>query len=159
MWDLILLQTSQCLFAFLPCLGMPRASRGRGHRGGLGRLSMAPLTAGFPASTHSLAILGRVHLAHFEGIFLLLFPSLLLLHLSCLLLLGIPNGSLLPSEFHFLLSSLIIFIFSLPFLSQFEAVSLSLTLIFQMTNLDFGVYKPHCLASTMLSVTHPVCFD
>lgn len=96
-------------FAFLLChvlLGRcqgPQAWSGAG----LGRLSMAPLTAGSPASTHSLAILGSWSIAYIWGNF----PSVISFIIASPSVLSassrIPNGSLLPSGFipHF--SSLI----------------------------------------------------
>lgn len=77
-------------------------------------LSTAPLTAGFPAST-ALPSLGAGPLLTVEGIFLLLFPSLLLLfHLSFSLFLEFQMGAYGASRTHsvFLCSCLIIFIFS-----------------------------------------------
>lgn len=88
--------TSQCSSNFFSAMSTwPDAKRLRCGLGAeLWRLSTAPLIAGFPAST-ALPSLGAGPLLTVEGIFLLLFPSLLpLLHLSCSLFSRIPNGSL-----------------------------------------------------------------
>ena len=60
------LQTSQCCLHFFSAMSSWADAKGLRHGlgAGLGRLSMAPLTTGFPASTYSLAILGSWSIAY-----------------------------------------------------------------------------------------------
>ena len=103
------LQTSQCCLHFFSAMSSWADAKGLRHGlgAGLGRLSMAPLTASFPASTYSLAILGSWSIAYIWGnfpsviSFIIASPSVLFASSR------IPNGSLLPSGFILHFSSLI----------------------------------------------------
>lgn len=121
----LILQTSQYRLHFFSAMSSWADAKGlrRGLGAGLGRLSMAPLTAGFPACSTLTAILGAGPLLTFEGIFLLLFPLTVLLHLSCLLLLEFQMGAYCLQD-SFSISPLFSHHVHLSSLSsQFEAVT------------------------------------
>lgn len=131
-------QVSAFCISSLPC-PPGQMPRGSGMAWGL---SFGPcpwhcsLQVFLPALTH-IPSSGAGPLLTFEGIFLLLFPSLLLLlHLSCSLLLEFQIGAELSLQDSFSISPVLSHIhLFLPFLSV--GGNHLLTLIFQMTNLDF----------------------
>lgn len=127
------------LFEFLLCY--VHLARCQEAQVWLGGWALAPVHSTahcrFPRQ-RCLTIPGSGPLLTVEGIFLLLFPSLLpLLHLSCSLFSRIPNGSLWSLQDSSCISPFLshhIYLF-VPF---FWVWGKLLTLIFQMTNLDFG---------------------